>query len=294
LTGPGPRSRRPFCAEVSAAADEPLAGTASRIDHWLLIEYRGLWAPHPLAESALSPAVKDRLQQQRASLPRARLLFIRRPERRHHRELVCYFGRTRERDSRFTRLELESHDELLDVDFTAWPGEPLNHPLLVVCTHGKRDRCCARYGRPFYDALRDLTEIDHVWQSTHVGGDRFAGNVVCFPEGLYFGRVGPADSWRLLEEYLAGRIHLTRYRGRCCYPFHVQAAEAAIRERTNATGVQDLQLARVERTGEQEWRVAFDVSGEQQEVEVVAELGELTYLTCSATALRRPRVFRVR
>ena len=28
----------------------------------------------------------------------------------------------------------------------------------------------------------------------HVGGDRFAGNLVCLPEGLYFGRVGPEET----------------------------------------------------------------------------------------------------
>ena len=34
---------RAFCSDVSLDA-EPLAATASRVDHWILVEYRGLWA----------------------------------------------------------------------------------------------------------------------------------------------------------------------------------------------------------------------------------------------------------
>ena len=105
----------------------------------------------------------------------------------------------------------------------------MGHPLLLVCTHGKHDRCCARYGRPLYQALAEQADDGWVWQSSHVGGDRFAGNVVVLPDGLYFGRVEPADAWSLLDEYLAGRIDLEHYRGRSAHTFAEQAAERAIR-----------------------------------------------------------------
>jgi hypothetical protein len=281
----------PYCSEVAAASGEPLGATASRIDHWLLVEYRGLWAPHPLAGSGLSEAVKAHLTAQLDALPRSRLLFVRRPDRRRTPGLVCFAGRTSERDRWLTRIELESHEDLLGVDFTGHPGEQVEHPLFVVCTHGKRDRCCARYGRPLYAALCELSEEDRVWQSTHVGGDRFAGNLVCFPEGLYFGRVGPADAWRVLEEYLAGRIDLPRYRGRSCYAFPVQAAERAVRERTGVDAIDGVRLVRVERLGDERWRVELEAAGAVHEVEVGAELGDLAYLTCSAETLRRPRRF---
>jgi hypothetical protein len=124
-----------------------------------------------------------------------------------------------------------------------------------------------------------------------VGGDRFAANLVCFPEGLYFGRVGAGDAWRVLEEYLAGTIDLDCYRGRCCYPFPVQAAERAVREATGRTGVDDLRLARVERTPGEAWRVAFELEDGIREVDVTAEPGDLTYLTCTAEMPKRPRHF---
>ena len=291
-----PSERRPFCADVSAESDEPLHGTASRIDHWLLIEYRGVWSPHPLADSLLPEPVKQHLAEQLAALRRSRLVFIRRPERRGRDGVVCYLGRTREQPQAFSRLELDGHDDLLELDLAgaltggARVGDPVRDPLFLVCTHGKRDRCCARYGRPLYDALREQADPDWVWQSTHVGGDRFAGNVVCVPEGVYYGRVRPADVWAIVDDHLAGRIYLDRFRGRCCYPFAIQVAERSIRAETGLRGIRDLALVSARAKG-LTWNVRFRVvaTGEIHELDVAGELGDLTYLTCSAPTLRRPR-----
>src|SRR5262249_29131373 len=153
--------------------------------------------------------------------------------------------------------------------------KPHAGPLLLVCTHGKHDRCCARYGRPLYEALRDEADEGWVWQCSHVGGDRFAGNLVVLPEGLYFGRVGPDDAWTVLEEYVAGRIHLPCYRGRSRYPFRIQAAEQAVRERAGLTGIDDLELVSTD-------PICFRAGGQAYEVEVKRELGPLTYVTCAA------------
>jgi hypothetical protein len=281
---------RPFCADISAATAEPLAATASRVDHWLVIEYRGLWSRDVLGGSLFSDRVKAALRQQLDALPRSRLLFIRRPERRARDGRMVYLARSTEDGSALSGLEVGHVDELVGLDLAA-QAQPVDQPLLVVCTHGKRDRCCARYGRPLYDRLREEADENWVWQSTHVGGDRFAGNLVCLPEGLYFGRVQAGDVWPLLDEYLARRIYLDRYRGRSCYSFPVQAAEYAVREARNVTDIDALRLVSSQRLGPRSWTVRLLVrsSGELHEVEVRQEAGELTYLTCEAEALRHPR-----
>ena len=290
--------RRPLCATISDDNAEPLFATASRIDHWLVVEYRGLWGRQPLATSTLAEHVKEHLREQLAAVPRSRLLFVRRAARRLHPGLAVYAGTTREHDRRFFTWQIESHDALAGLDFArALEGDgadgaaPLDHPLLLVCTHGKRDRCCAKFGRPLYDALREEADEEWVWQSTHVGGDRFAANLVCFPQGLYFGRVDRLELGPLLDEYLAGRIYLAAFRGSCCYPFPVQAAERAVRAGAGFTGVNDIAVASVRRAGADRWEIAFRAaaSAELHEVTVTAELGDPTYLTCSAETLRRPR-----
>jgi hypothetical protein len=283
--------RKPFCADVSRANAEPLGATASRIENWILVEYRGVWSRDLLRGSTFSEPVKRHLREQLGALPHSRLLFVRRPERRGSRGFALFVARSSERDPALHALEVPEYDDLRDVDMTAAPGERVGHPLLVVCTHGKRDRCCSLYGRPLYEELRAEAGEDWVWQSSHVGGDRFAGNLVCLPEGLYFGRVGRGEVWGLLDEYLAGRIELGHYRGRSSYGFAVQAAERRIREETGLAGIHDLALTEVERSADGAWRVAFLAGGALHEVDVVEELGELTYLTCDAATTKRPRRF---
>jgi hypothetical protein len=274
--------RKTFCSEDSRANAEPLAGTASRVDHWLLVEYRGLWGHDALAGSGLSDQVKAHLREQVTARPYTKLLFVRRTERRGRPSLAVLWGSSPERGGVLFHAELDGYENLLGLDLTV-AGKPLGHPLLLVCTHGKHDRCCARYGRPLYQALAEQAEDDWVWQSSHVGGDRFAGNVVFLPDGLYFGRVGSGEAWPVLDEYLAGRIHLEHYRGRCCYWFAEQTAERAVREATGLRGIDDLELA-----GRDGQVVSFRAGGRMYEVEVTPEPGPLTYLTCTAETLRHP------
>jgi hypothetical protein len=298
--------RRAFCAAVSSANEEPLAATASRIDHWILLEYRGLWERDVLGGSLFSPELKAHLREQLRALRNARLLFVKKPERRAYGRRQLYFGSSHPGEERFFQLEVDHEEDLRGFDFVGAlsgsepPGVPVEHPLLVVCTHGKRDRCCAKYGQPLYDALRRDTEAGHVWQSTHVGGDRFAGNVVVLPQGLYYGRVGPGDVGELLAAHAAGRVHLDRYRGRSAYSFPLQAAEHAIREAEGLAGIGDLVLAGSQRVGDAAWRVRFHApDGVVHEADVREETAEEpAYLTCgagepkralryAATALRR-------
>jgi hypothetical protein len=280
-------TRRPFCSDIARENGEPLAGTASRVDHWILLEYRGLWSKDALAGSGLSDQVKQRLREQAAARAYTKLLFVRRTERRGRPRLAVFWGSSAERGGELFGTEIESYEDVLDLDLTA-PGEQLRHPLLLVCTHGKHDPCCARHGRPLYQALAELAEEDWVWQVSHVGGDRFAGNLVVLPGGLYFGRVDPPAAWPVLDEYLAGRIQLEHYRGRTAYSFAAQAAERVVRESASLNGLADLEL-------EQERPVVvFRGGGRRFEVDVTAAPGPLSYLTCTSETLRHPRHYAAR
>jgi hypothetical protein len=292
---------RAFCSAVSSESGESLAATASRIDHWLLVEYRGAWGRDLLGGSLLSAELKAHLREQLAALERGRLLFVKQPERREQSGRRVFFGTSRPGEERFFWLDVEHQQDLHDFDFVAaltgdgGPAAPLDGPLLVVCTHGKRDRCCARHGRPLYDALRQETEPERVWQSTHVGGDRFAGNVVVLPYGLYYGRVGPGDACGLVAQHAAGRIDLERYRGRSAYSFPVQAAEQGVRETEGLTGIDDLAFLGCVRSGEDAWRIRFRTpDGTVRRVDVAAAAAdEPRYLTCGSPEPQHARVYRV-
>lgn len=290
--------RQPFCAAVSRASGEPLGATASRIDNWVLIEYRGAWRRDVLGGSLLSPRLKAHLREQLQTLRPARLLFVKQPERRSESGRRVLLAASKPGGERLLGLELEHQDDLHGTDLAgALAGEtspfrPAEHPVLVVCTHGKRDRCCARHGRPLYDALREAAV--EVWQSTHVGGDRFAGNVVALPHGTYHGRVEPGDVPGLLATLAAGRVDLDRYRGRSAHPFPVQSAERALREAEGLLGLDDLVLLGSQRRGDDTWRVRFRTPNRAvHRLDVVAEPGEPALLTCDSAEPRRPRRYRV-
>jgi hypothetical protein len=292
---PSARSeRRAFCAAVSSQSDEPLAATASRIDHWILVEYRGAWSRDVLGECLFSAELKDHLRQQLAALERSRLLFVKKPERRPETDRRVFFGTSKPGQERFYELEVEHQSDLIGFDFAAalargnGPARRLEGPLYVVCTHGKRDRCCALQGRPLYDALCRETDSERVWQSTHVGGDRFAGNVVALPHGIYYGRVEPGDTAAFLAAQAAGNVDLERFRGRSAYSFPVQAAEHAIRESEGLLGIDDLAFAGVD-SADGTWRVRFQAPDSAvHEVDVIAlRADEPTYLTCDAAEPKR-------
>jgi hypothetical protein len=277
-----------FCSDLSRSEQEPLGATASRIDHWLLVEYRGLWGPDALRASGLSDQVKRSLREQVQARPHTRLLFVRRPDRRRRPELRAYAATSRTGEESLRFHAFGSYEELRTLDL-AGGGEPIQDPLFIVCTHGKHDPCCARYGRPVFEALAEQLEEEWVWQVTHVGGDRFAGNVVCLPHGLYYGRLDREDAVGLLDEHLAGRVVLEKYRGRSIYTFAEQAAERAIRQ-TEAL----LDLGGLELESSDGVQVTFrDRRGRVHRLTVVEEPGEPRRLTCAMNDERRPLRFRV-
>ena len=280
--------RAPFCADLSRENDEPLAATASRIDNWFLVEYRGLWARDALTGSGLSDQVKQHLLDQVRSVPHGRLLFVRRPDRRGRPELVAFTAASKPDEIAVTRTEFADYEDLRGLDLLA--GTAIEHPLFLICTHGKHDPCCARLGRSLYEALRDELAPDWVWQVSHIGGDRFAGNLVCLPEGLYYGRVDRETAGPVLDEHLARRILIPSYRGRSIYTFAVQAAERVLRERTGLVGIDDLTVREVVRRNAST-RVTFAAGAETHELRVDEERGDLTRLTCSSESLERPPRF---
>jgi hypothetical protein len=287
---------RPLCAEEAAERGDPLPGTASRISGWLLVEYGGHWPYEPLDSTVFAGGLKERLAAQLAEVSGSRLFLIKRPGEGRRDRVTVLYGTT---PGHFRRFELATHGGLGDLDLVAMlrggegPGEPVGHPLLLVCAHGIRDRCCAKYGQELCRAMSKLAPDGWVWQTSHVGGDRFAGNLVVLPEGLFFGRVGREEAPRVLGSYLEGRIDLGCYRGRSTDPFPVQAAEAAVRQRTGLTGLHDLRATARRNVGDgiSEVELLAEVSGETYRVRVERRLGEPRLLTCRAKEPRPPRSF---
>jgi hypothetical protein len=228
------------CSDVSRAAGELIAGTATTAARWLLVEVPGSW-PRDVADAgALPEAAHDAVASWLARTPRSRLHFIRRPGRAGRRPLA-FVVHADEATTEVRRLELESHDALATVDLDS-DGEAVDAQLVLVCGHGSRDRCCALRGTAVFGALSPGPGDEELWISSHQGGHRFAGNVLVLPGGIQLGRVDPDEAPALVARALAGRIELDRYRGRTCYERRVQVAEHALRAELALDGLSDLRL----------------------------------------------------
>jgi hypothetical protein len=278
-----------YCSELSRGFNEVTYGTASTGDAWLLLEYPYWWGVRAFHESALSTPVKAHLNRALKSIRRARLLFIKQ-DRVASRELSLFIVYTREADPSIFRLKFKAYEQLLDIDLAA-AGQSLAHavefksPLYLVCTHGRRDKCCAKFGYPVYKTLRAHAG-DSVWQSSHVGGDRFAANLVCFPHGLFYAHATTESGCAIIDEYGRRRLVLDKYRGRACYSHPTQAAEFFIRAETGITGIDDLRLVGCESLDEGTWRVKFasTVEGKSHEARVRIMVSEFqSYVTCHST-----------
>jgi hypothetical protein len=221
------------CSDLSLSEGEALAGTATTAKRWLLLEARGSWGRDAVADSGLPGPVLELLEAFDG-----RVQLIRRPDRRAGTTVVLAV--TAEGGGEARRLELDALEELPAADLDA--GQPVDGQLLLVCAHGRRDACCARLGVPLFDALGPHVGAGLLWQASHLGGHRFAPNLLALPSGLQFGRIPVDEAPAVAAALTAGRIPLEFYRGRTLYPAPVQAAEIVVRRALGLDGIGDLRL----------------------------------------------------
>ncbi|MFJ9623251.1 sucrase ferredoxin [Streptomyces sp. NPDC101181] len=226
-----------LCADAARARDDAFVGTAPYGVVWVLIEYGRGWPADGFEGLALDPDTKAQvLAAARAS--RARILLVRRHGRRRPgsggRWAVLRHdgtGTPRQQWGRWHR----DQDLAQIVTALGSSGEPGLPPVVLVCAHGVHDTCCAVRGRPVVGALSTRWP-DLVWECTHVGGDRFAANVVVVPDGVYYGNLDARSALTVVQEHLADRIHADHLRGYTTLYPPQQTAVAAVLGRFGPAG----------------------------------------------------------
>ncbi|MDJ0726376.1 MAG: sucrase ferredoxin [Prochloraceae cyanobacterium] len=212
-----------FCAEESRQANEELIGSAGNYQIYILIECPPPWASELFESKAISPSMKAQsfelakeIMSQKI-LVRPLLIYNEKLKQENGTRLIIYeveAGSTVRRRSTFDsqpkglansyskqeflldKLEDATsvvRDYLADKEPNATKIESSTRDILV-CTHGSHDRCCARYGKPFYyEALATVSDLAldniRIWQCSHFGGHRFAPTAIDLPEGRWYGRL---------------------------------------------------------------------------------------------------------
>lgn len=253
----GPPGGPGLCSALSALAGEPLAGSAADARGWVALEQPGAWGAKALKDSALDPAIGKALDSA-ASKHGLRPVLIRRPGRaggaartpdRARQVLVAH---SRPGRSWLLAGAVSDPAAVLDIDWSAVESgdaaavvaslpalAPEHDPHLLVCANGKRDACCAIVGRPVAAAAAEARP-GQVWETTHLGGHRFAPTAVALPSGWTFGRLTSETAASTLDEVGAGVVDLGAARGRSVWPGPGQVAELAVRRQLDARGIDDV------------------------------------------------------
>jgi hypothetical protein len=216
---------------VPSAASAPEASRA-----WLLIEHPGPW-PHEPADAVLPGTLRTVVFE--AVELGVRVQLVRRPGSRGVSGCV-FAGWTAGSDPWLRRgdvsdlggLDLAGLAAGRPVDF----GAAVREPVFLVCAHAQRNACCARFGGPLAHALA-ARYPGQVFQTTHVGGHRFAANLVILPHGLYYGPVGLPEATAAIGAYERGAVTPGRYRGRAGQPRPAQEAEREVLARAGSLEV---------------------------------------------------------
>lgn len=202
-----------FCSDTTRELGEEVIGTATDYQTYILVEcplpwiskaFQSKWVPHNLR------ALVEEATQ--AKLPIKFLLIANDLTHKvEHTTLLIY-----EKQAGLSTGYIKHEFRLPHIEQVApaikkwlWGKMPI-HEIetsidrdILICTHGSYDKCCARYGNPFYfyatDTIANLNlENVRVWRSSHFGGHRFAPTAIDLPTGRYYGRLDQQSFQTLL------------------------------------------------------------------------------------------------
>ena len=203
-----------FCTGHTLAAGEPLAGTGAHQARNILIRWpKGRWE-HSLRIAAEMP---DDLVAAIDSAVEAGWrvnLIDRKPD---PGGCIIVFPQAIRCD-----LPLQAYPALIravaeDKDLASFGPRTIPPSCVFVCTHGKHDACCAKWGFAAYKSLCAAAPAHgddfDIWEITHLGGCRHAGGALVLPAGRKYGRLVPADAVPLLAAEARDLPYLPAFRG---------------------------------------------------------------------------------
>lgn len=198
------------CSFASVEDGEPIIGTAPTDTEILLVESPGPWGREAVTDNRLPEVVRDHL----GSLD-LKVFLLRRYDGSSGPGTRVFLARATDDGYEVRGTVLDRPEDLLDLDLPAMA--PYGGPLWLVCTNGKRDRCCAELGRPIAGLLSQQWP-EGTWETTHLGGHRFSGTLLALPSGITLGRLDTSNAVAACEAVERGEVPADVVRGRAGRP----------------------------------------------------------------------------
>lgn len=265
-----------FCADLSRKQLDPLAGSATHAERNLLISWpRAKWTRNLRHASDMPDNLVRTLDAIVAEGRRVNLIHRREQDGDIHRVFLMP-------ERRRFRVPREALEAFLAAwqsgePLTNWEEAPVERHLLLCCTHGKKDKCCAKYGYQTYKRLAQEVAAHglpfEVWESSHLGGCRFAASIILLSPVRKYGRITPEQALPFLQAEARDYRFLPGYRGDSRLTPAQQCAQLAALSRL-ASPQRMPRLTLLEDSGNeqrrhQRWR--WELEGEHGHLRVVCE-----------------------
>ena len=221
-----------YCSLISKKLAEPLSGTASQAQHLIFNTWPKRFWKYEAVESGGGFLQGMTRWMRSQSVAHGKIVL----------RLISQSGMTAECCSLHVYpdglvFDDVAPDQIKTVLTDHFAGNGIRHspcvqeiPEVMVCTHGRHDKCCAKFGQALYAQFQRGIENRglslNLWQSSHLGGHRFAPTLVHLPSGESHGHVTSEQVPSLLDAWTQQRVHPKTYRGNVFRTDVDQLAEA--------------------------------------------------------------------
>ncbi len=175
------------CSVINAQS--ALAGTAPTASSWLILLHQGAWGDRPV-DTLVPPELHKWAQEHDC-----KILLARTPQRAPTYPKATYWFSDGGSPLRQGTLTANGLPALADTHVC--------EQKLLICTNGKRDQCCATFGRNLISECADSLspeQFTRILECSHLGGHRFAPTGMMLPQNLALGRLDPSAVLRLLAD----------------------------------------------------------------------------------------------
>lgn len=249
------------CSEAFRHSGLMLQATAPQARVWVLLEFPDPWGARAVTDSGLPARIQEQLDDLSNQLPDVRVLLIRRHDRRKVQQPLLYLAFCDIRDPLLYCVTLGNYQQLTELPLIDICQNPQSidrfrsdEPLMLVCTNGKRDRCCARLGLVAYRKLSAEFSAN-VWQCSHLGGHRFAPTMLQLPDGWCYGAIPDEQLEKVAGDSLNHEIHWRFCRGNVTQTPEVQAADYYLRDYLRKSDARALIIIETRVVDDSTWKI---------------------------------------
>ena len=213
-------SKYKFCSIASKESEEPIAGSAPFAEHFIFISWpKKFWGYEALeAKGGFPKGLKGWMKQNSQTYGKISIRLISSIETNNIiSNIYIYPGKYI-----YPNVNPINIPSILDLHFKrdlrdSNSLKKFKNDQIFICTHGRHDKCCSKYGQKLANKMRDYVDKQNlnldIWESSHLGGHRFAATLIDFPNGYSYGRMTSEEIPNFFEFRNINKIYTPAYRG---------------------------------------------------------------------------------